>query len=142
MPPSVPSGMRLELSRARVLPGAEDLAREWMDMLNRRQDECVKTLSIERCAFESWFLHTESDGVTWIYWFGLTGEGGEPIDVESRLDHDHMDYMRRVKEPGWEEMQPMFMLTPDHIRAALETWGTTGMAHPTPTHHRPHRTSS
>lgn len=62
MPSSVPTGMRLELSRARVLPGAEDLAREWMDMLNRRQDECVATLAVERSTFESWFLHTESDG--------------------------------------------------------------------------------
>lgn len=128
MPASVPTGMRLELSRARVLPGAEDLAREWMDMLNRRQDKCVSTLAVERSAFESWFLHTEPDGVTWIYWVGLTGEGGEPMDVESQLDRDHMDYMRRVKEPGWEELQPMSMLTPDHIRAALEKWGTTGKA--------------
>lgn len=128
IPPSVPSGMRLELSRARVLPGAEELAREWMEMLNRRQDECVATLAVEHSAFEAWFLHTEADGVTWIYWVGLTGEGGEPVDVESQLDHDHMDYMRRVKEPGWDELQPMFMLTPDHIRAALKTWGATGKA--------------
>lgn len=34
MPPSVPSGVRLELSRARVLPGADELARDWMEMLN------------------------------------------------------------------------------------------------------------
>lgn len=67
-------------------------------------------------------------GVTRIYWVGLTGEGGEPMDHDSQLDRDHLDYMRRVKEPGWEELQPMFMLTPDHIRAALETWGTTGKA--------------
>lgn len=125
-PASVPKGMRLELSRARVLPGAEGLAREWMDMLNRRQDECVATLAVERSAFEAWFLHTEADGVTWVYWVGLVGEGGEPMDVGSELDRDHRDYLRRVKEPGWEEFQPMFMLTPDHIRAALETWGTTG----------------
>lgn len=88
----------------------------------------MKTLAVERSAFESWFLHTESDGTTWIYWVGLTGEGGEAMDTESQLDHDHMDYMRRVKAPGWEELQPMFMLTPDHIRAALEKWGSTGKA--------------
>lgn len=48
--------------------------------------------------------------------------------VESQLDHYHMGYMRRVKEPGWEELQPMFMLTPDHIRSALDKWGATGKA--------------
>ncbi|WP_222704554.1 DUF6176 family protein [Nigerium massiliense] len=48
-------------------PGAEELAREWMQMLNRRQAECVATMPAERSAFEAWFLHAESDGVTWIY---------------------------------------------------------------------------
>lgn len=128
MPASVPHGMRLELSRARVRPGAEDDAREWLDVLNRRQDECVATLSVERSAFEAWFLHADGDGVTWIYWVGLTGEGGAPLDAESELDREHAAWLRRVKEPGWEELEPAFMLTPDHIRVAFEKWGATGRA--------------
>lgn len=118
--------MTLELGRARVLPGAEHLAEEWMAMLNARQDECVETLSVERSAFEGWFLHAEDDHTTWIYWVGLSGDGGASMDVDSQLDADHLAYARRVKEPGWERLRPMFMLTPDHIRAALARWGDTG----------------
>lgn len=99
-----------------------------MAMLNERQAECVATLSVERSAFEAWFLHTETDGTSWIYWVGLIGEGGAAMDTESQLDRDHLEYMRRVKEPGWEELQPMFLLTPDHIRHDLAKWGATGEA--------------
>lgn len=128
MPASVPHGMRLELSRARVRPCAEGDAREWLEALNRRQGECVATLSVERSAFEAWFLHTDGEDVTWIYWVGLTGEGGALMDAQSRLDREHVAWLRRVKEPGWEELEPAFMLTPDHIRAAFEKWGATGCA--------------
>lgn len=34
----------------------------------------------------------------------------------------------QVKEPGWEELEPMFMLTPAHLGAAMQHWGTTGTA--------------
>lgn len=36
MPASVPDGLRLELSRARVLPGREAELGEWMQMLHDR----------------------------------------------------------------------------------------------------------
>lgn len=128
MPPSVPEGMTLQLARAKILPGADTLAAEWMTMLNDRYEECVRTLAVERSAFEAWFLQTEADGTSWIYWVGLTGDDGAPMDVDSQLDADHLAYARRVKEPGWERLRPMFMLTPDHIRAALARWGATGHA--------------
>ncbi|CAN5604551.1 hypothetical protein BH24ACT14_BH24ACT14_16560 [soil metagenome] len=51
MPPSVPPGMRLELSRARLLPGAQDETGRWMKMLHDRYDDCLDTLSAERMAF-------------------------------------------------------------------------------------------
>lgn len=128
MPPSVPDGLRLELARARVLPGQETLAREWMAMLNARYDECVATLSVERSAFEAWFLHTEADGVTWIYHVGLTGVDGAPLDIDSQLDADHLAYAMRVKEKGWEEFEPMFLLAPTHIIQAMGQWGRTNAA--------------
>jgi Family of unknown function (DUF6176) len=36
--------MRLELSRARLLPGAAAETERWMQMLHERYDECVQTL--------------------------------------------------------------------------------------------------
>lgn len=126
MPPSVPRDLRLELARARVLKGKEMLAREWMQMLNSRYDECVETLAAERSAFEAWFLHTEVDGQTWIYHVGLTGVDGEPLDVDSQLDADHLDYAMQVKEKGWEPLEPMFLLAPTHVMQAMTTWGRTG----------------
>ena len=52
MPASVPPGMRLELSRGRLLPGAQDETDRWMQMLHDRYEECLDTLSAERMAFE------------------------------------------------------------------------------------------
>lgn len=127
MPPSVPEGMRLELSRSKIVPGQESAAEAWMQMLNERYDECVATLSEERAAFEATFLHQEADGSTWIYHLALVGKEGRGLDPEaSAIDRDHHEYGRKVKMRGWEELRPMFMLAPDSIRAAMGTWGRTG----------------
>ncbi|WP_420176089.1 DUF6176 family protein [Luteococcus sp. OSA5] len=126
MPPSVPAGMTLELARARVLDGKESLVREWMQMLNARYDECVATLAVERAAFEAWFLRTETDGRTWIYHVGLTGNDGAPLDVDSQLDADHLAYAKQVKEKGWERLEPVFLLAPGHIMRAMTQWGAEG----------------
>lgn len=127
MPPSVPPGLRLELSRSKIVPGQEQEAQEWMDMLHARYDECVQTLSEQRAAFEATFLHEEADGSTWIYHLALTGEGGRGLEPDaSAIDRAHDEYGRRVKLRGWEELRPMFMLTPEHLRSEFEEWGRTG----------------
>jgi hypothetical protein len=51
-PSSIPDGLIIELSRAKVLPGASAEADTWMKMLNDRLDECVATLGRERMAIE------------------------------------------------------------------------------------------
>ncbi|HEY1529965.1 MAG TPA: DUF6176 family protein [Galbitalea sp.] len=126
MPSSVPAGLRLELSRSRILPGRAGEFDEWMDMLNERYDECVESLSGERAVFEATFRSDEADGSTWIYHLSLVGEGGSGLDESNPVDADHAAYARRTKEPGWEELQPKFMLTPDHIRGAMITWVRSG----------------
>lgn len=129
MPPTVPPGMRLELSRSKILPGEEATAREWMRTLTERHGECEATLSAERAAFEATFLHVEADGSTWIYHLTLAGEDGCGLDPDARdIDRTHIDYAMRAKMPGWEELEPMLMLTPDHIRASMKRWGQTGSA--------------
>lgn len=127
MPPSVPAGMQLRLSRAKVVPGQEQEAEAWMDMLNRRYDEAVATLPRERAAFESMFLSREPDGSTWLYHLELFGDSGGGLDPEtSDVDREHIEYGRRVKLRGWEELEPKFMLAPDHIREAFERWCADG----------------
>lgn len=128
MPPTVPPGLRLELSRARIVEGREDEVAEWMAMLTERYDECLATLPAERAVFEATFRHREADGSLWIYHFALMGEDGGGLDESNPVDAAHATYSRRVKEPGWEELEPMFMLTPAHLRAAMERWGASGVA--------------
>ncbi|MBD3942197.1 hypothetical protein IF188_10870 [Microbacterium sp. NEAU-LLC] len=118
--------MRLELSRARVLAGHENELTEWMTMLTERYDECVATLPAERAVFEATFRHREADGSLWIYHLALMGEGGAGLDESNPVDAAHAAYSRRVKEPGWEELEPMFMLAPAHLRAAMQHWGASG----------------
>jgi len=126
MPATVPAGMKLELSRSRIVPGREGEFDEWMQMLTDRYDESVEALPAERSVFEATFRHVESDGSTWIYHLALVGEEGSGLDESNSIDADHAEYSRRVKEPGWEELEPRFMLTPDHLRDAMQQWALTG----------------
>jgi hypothetical protein len=66
--------MRLELLRARIHPGKESRADEWMRMLNDRVQECRDTLAPERMAFEAQFRHVDADGTQWLYHLSLYGE--------------------------------------------------------------------
>lgn len=130
MPPSVPAGMRLELSRARIVTGEEGELLEWMGMLNSRPQELQEGLSAERSVFEATFRSQEADGSTWIYHLALSGGGGGANDENIPVDADHAAYSRRVKEPGWEELEPLFMLTPSHLLHQMSEWAETGTAKP------------
>ena len=52
MPSTVPSGLRLELSRSRIIAGKDGEFGEWMEMLNDRYDESLAAISAERSVFE------------------------------------------------------------------------------------------
>lgn len=126
MPPSVPQGMRLELSRARLVAGNDQEFEQWMDMLNSRPDELQVGLPAERAVFEATFRSVEADGSTWIYHVALMGEESGGLDEALPVDADHAAYSRSVKEPGWEELEPKFMLTPNHLLEAMKRWASTG----------------
>jgi hypothetical protein len=128
MPPSVPAGLRLELSRARLLAGAEANLDGWMQMLHDRYDECQQTLITEHAAFEATFRHVEADGSRWMYHLSLIGENGSGLDTSIPVDQAHDEWARRTKERGWEELEPLFLLAPPHLLAALAAWGRTGTA--------------
>lgn len=118
--------MRLELSRARLLPGAAEETQRWMDMLHERYSECQDTLSAERMAFEATFRHSDTDGTEWIYHLSLFGEETAGLDLNNPVDQAHLDYAMRCKEPGWEELKPVLMLAPRPIAPILEQWARTG----------------
>lgn len=126
MPPSVPQGMQLELSRDRLVAGKEQEFEHWTDMLNSRPDELQEGLPAERAVFEATFRSVEADGSTWIYHVALTGEESSGLDETLPVDADHAAYSRSVKEPGWEELEPQFMLTLNHVLEVMKRWASTG----------------
>jgi hypothetical protein len=128
MPATVPEGVRLELSRAKLLDGAEALHDEWMQMLTDRYEECLATLPAERAAFEATFRHTEADGSVWMYHLSVIGTEGGGLDTTNPVDAAHEDYAKRTKHRGWEELTPKFMLGPEHIIDAMTQWARTGRA--------------
>ena len=119
MPPSVPDGMRLELSRAKLLDGAEAEFESWMAMLHDRYDECVASLPAERMAFEATFLNREADGSLWMYHLQLRHEDSPGLQEEGDLDRAHVEFAKRTKERGWEELKPELLLVPDAVREQL-----------------------
>ncbi|MGH9067542.1 MAG: DUF6176 family protein [Acidimicrobiales bacterium] len=118
-PTSIPSGLRVELSRQRLLPGADAEADAWMTMLNERSEECVATLEREQMALEIVFRREDDDG-EWLYWVQVRGEGGaEELDESVPIDRDHLAFAKRSKEPGWHEAKPQFLLASPPVREAL-----------------------
>jgi len=115
----------VELSRAKVKPGAEAEADRWMRMLNDRLDECVATLDRERMAIEIVFRLREN-GEDYLYWVTVKGQGGAGLDPDLPIDRDHIEAGRRAKEPGWVEAQPQVLLLPDPVREAVLSWALRG----------------
>lgn len=122
MPTSVPQGMRLELSRSRIKDGQDQNFGSWMAMLNERYDECEASLEAQRAVLEATFRHVEADGSIWIYHLSLVGENGSGLDMQQEIDAVHEAASRQAKMPGWEELEPKFLLMPDHLKASMMHW--------------------
>jgi hypothetical protein len=121
-PRSIPEGLVVELSRAKVLPGARGEADRWMTMLDDRVDECVATLDRERMAVEIVFRLKE-DGQDYLYWVAIRGEHGASLETSTHpIDLDHQSQARRTKEPGWTEAEPQVLMLPDPVREAVLGW--------------------
>jgi hypothetical protein len=118
---SIPEGLVVELSRAKVLPGASAEADRWMQMLNDRIDECVATLDRERMAIEIVFRLKE-DGQDYLYWVQVRGQGGASLSTDIPIDRDHEAQARRTKQPGWVEAEPQVLMLPDPVREAVLKW--------------------
>jgi hypothetical protein len=120
-PSTIPSGLKVELSRSKLLPGRRQEADRWMQMLNDRVDECEATLDRERMALEIVF-RLEEDDEEYLYWVSIYGTGGKGLDLSIPIDRDHDAMARKSKEPGWVEATPQFLLLPDPVRDAIVSW--------------------
>ena len=119
--PSIPNGLVVKLSRAKVLPGASAEADRWMTMLNDRAGECVATLDRERMAIEIIFRLKEN-GEDYLFWVEVYGAEGAGLDLDNPIDRDHFEQAKRTKEPGWTEAAPQLLLLPDPVRTAVLSW--------------------
>lgn len=126
-PVSVPAGIRLELSRHKVIPGQSATVDAWMQMLNLRREECRETLDPERMAVEAIFRLTDEHG-EWLYWFELCGEDGSGLTEERAIDRDHIAFSRRAKVPGHEVATPELLLLPEPVERAVRAWAEGGSA--------------
>jgi hypothetical protein len=124
-PSTVPAGLRLELSRHRVIPGQSEVVDEWMQMLNDRAEECRVTLSPERMAVEAVFRLRDEQG-EWLYWFELAGDGGSGLTEEQAVDRDHIAFAKRAKVPGHEVAEPLLLLLPEPVERVVRSWAATG----------------
>ena len=122
-PDSIPEGITVALHRARIRPGMEDAATEWMQMLNDRLDEAVDTLGRERMAIEMVFRSSESDG-DYLTWVTVRGQGESVESSNHQLDIDHLSYDRRVREPGWIVAEPQLLLLPEPVSDVVYRWAT------------------
>ncbi len=129
-PVSVPPGVRMELSRHKVIPGQSATVDAWMQMLNDRREECRATLDPERMAVEAIFRLTDEHG-EWLYWFELRGEGGSGLTDDRAIDRAHIEFARRAKVPGHEVAVPELLLLPEPIERAVRTWAKCGAGDPT-----------
>ena len=125
LPPTVPAGIRVELSRHRVIPGQSAVVDEWMQMLNDRADECRVTLSPERMAVEAIFRLRDEQG-EWLYWFELHGDGGSGLTQEQAIDRDHIAFAQRAKVPGYEVAEPLLLLLPEPVERVVRSWAADG----------------
>jgi hypothetical protein len=124
-PSTIPPGLRVELTRHRVIPGQSIKVDEWMQMLNDRADECRVTLDPERMAVEAIFrLHDEHG--EWLYWFELAGEHGARLTEERAIDRDHVAHARECKEPGHLSATPEVLLLPAPVARAAQAWAAHG----------------
>ena len=122
MPRSLPSGMRLELSRARLLPNSEKKFSEWMVFLHENYSEIQAGLGVEQAIFESTFARIDEDGTRWIYHLSLIGEASMGLNTENPLSAKHNDFAMQCKESGWEELQPVFFLAPREVIQSMSDW--------------------
>lgn len=122
MPEFVPAGMRLELSRAKLLPNSERSFSDWMEWSHQEYEQLQQGFGVERALFESTFLHKDQDGTRRIYHLGLIGDDSQGLDTSNPLGAKVQEFAIRSKEGGWEELQPVLLIASPEIMGSMQRW--------------------
>lgn len=86
--------LHVELERFRVKSGKEEVAREWMDFLNRHLAEVIKTLPNEKMYVESIFEESV-EGRMYLYWVSYQGmSASEVVFSDAYVDKKHLEYWK------------------------------------------------
>ena len=84
--------MKTEFTTFRVIEGKEERAREWMDLLTQRKNECVETLPREKMVYESIFMY-EKEGRMFLSWFSIQKDIHEKVETsEHDIDRLHLEF--------------------------------------------------
>jgi hypothetical protein len=136
MPQSVPAGMRLELSRAKLLPNSEKTFSDWMEWLHHEYVQLQLGLGEEKAVFECTFLHKDENETSWIYHLQLIGDDSNGLDTSNPLGAKIQEFAMRTKESGWDELQPVFLITSPEIMQSMHSWLETQRQTPPTAHAR------
>ena len=112
------------LDRFTVKLGKESRAREWMDELNARIEECRATLDQEKMYFEA-VCSEYRNGRMYLYWVEFKDPGGHSVrESAAQIDQIHLAFWDECIEPGSRTvMATELILIPQFIRDAIATHG-------------------
>ena len=114
--------MKVELTRLRIKRGKAHRVDEWLQIINARIGEALKTLEREGMKLEIIFREVIGED-DYLCWITIQEEGGEPIETSPfELDHEHMKFGEECidHEYGGHEAQPQVILLPPQVAKAMQ----------------------
>ena len=88
----------IKMYKVKVIEGKEDMAKEWLDFLNKNRDEGIKTLQNEKVYLESYFFSMEGD-IMYVYLYIAANDINYANNVaqnsKNEIDLKHFDYMNK-----------------------------------------------
>jgi hypothetical protein len=88
----------IKMYKVKVINGKEEIAKEWLDFLNKNRDEGIKTLQNEKVYLESYFFSKEVDA-TYVYLHlvadNIDYANNTALKSDNAIDLKHFDYMKK-----------------------------------------------
>jgi len=96
--------VKTEFSIFRVTKGKEARAKEWLQVLTDRRDECIDTLEREAMFYESVFK-AEYDQRLYLAWFSVQGDVHESLSTSNHdIDLLHQAFWEECIEHDWKSL--------------------------------------
>ena len=110
------------LDRFDVKSDKKERAKQWMEILNQRIDECRATLDAENMHFEAIFSQEIGDEM-YLLWVEFKDSGGRPIQHSAEeIDCIHLAFWEECIEKGSRQvMRTELVLIPEYIKKAIES---------------------